>query len=79
MRVQRSILLVFGSVACSDGTVKAPAAPPSAEAVVAAIQSSDDFERYRESFVSATTELVVAGRCTLAELKDVGGVGKVSK
>lgn len=73
MHISRKVLLVLGLVACSGETSKGSAAPPSREAVVAAIQASDDFEPHRDSLVRATTDLVAAGRCTLAELKDLGG------
>jgi hypothetical protein len=41
--------------------------------VESAVASSDDFAQYRAQFVKAAVELVDQGKCTVDELKEMGG------
>lgn len=41
--------------------------------VESAVESSDDFAQYRAQFVKAAAALVDQGRCTIEELKEMGG------
>lgn len=60
--------LVFTAVACTSRPN-----PPTQAVVEGAISASDDYATQRSAFVKATTALVEDGRCTVAELKEIGG------
>jgi len=41
--------------------------------IVDAIKSSDDFSTYQDVFISVSEKLVNSGKCSLPELKEMGG------
>jgi uncharacterized protein YgiM (DUF1202 family) len=41
--------------------------------VAKAIKSSDDFSKYQNVFVSASEQLIKAGKCSLKDFKEMGG------
>jgi len=41
--------------------------------VVKAVKSSDDFSKYKTLFISASDKLIKSGKCSLGDLKEMGG------
>ena len=52
------------------------AAEVTADEIGAAISQSDDYSAYKAEFTAAARSLIQSRRCTLSELKDMGGFVK---
>ena len=71
MMTSKRKLLVFICFALATGV--ATAAKYTDDEIGSAISQSDDYSNYQSAFIAATRSLAESGRCTLAELKNMGG------
>lgn len=69
------ILLVLSYsllIACGDKE-KAKLITVSDTLIDSAISKSDDYEKYKPNFISTTKELIQDKKCSISELKNIGG------
>ena len=69
------ITFVFSSLllsACSDKESSQVITASEAQ-IVKAISGSDDYEKYKSNFIKATMQLVQSKKCSITELKKMGG------
>lgn len=76
--MKRICFALLSLTACSERPVREPSEPRPRitvheDAILAALTLSDDFDQHADVMMAVTTELVETGKCSLTELKDMGG------